>query len=80
MVVAIITDTDRDCGFDTRKTWDQQSGPCKARIRLAGALAPSSVDLGNVTTGPFGFEGNDDHDTLREEVYNRTMDKWNRQY
>jgi hypothetical protein len=46
----------------------------KARIRLAGALAPSSADLGNVMTGPLGLEGNDDHDTLREEVYNRTMD------
>ena len=53
---------------------------CKACIRLAGALAPSSTELGNVTTVPLGLEGNDDHGTLREEVYNRTMDNWNRQY
>ena len=48
----------------------------KARIRLAGAHARSSADLGNVKTGPLGLEGND---TLHEEVYNRTTDSWNRQ-
>lgn len=41
---------------------------CKARIGIAGALASSSANLGNVTAGLLGLEGND-HGTLREEVY-----------